>query len=299
MEDVSFEDLRIFLEFSRTEHLGRAAEALGMSVPSIHRSVHLLESRFDFPLVEREGRRLRLLHAGHVLAAEAARLLSARAGALENVERAGGRHRTRLRVGHTNSLGLRVVPLLLAGLLQREPSARITLVNGHNTPLLGRLLGHELHAIVVSFSPAEPDIELVPLFEEGLVCIVAAGDPLGAQPALELAAIRERPFVALSDASGTQHYAAAACARAGFTPRIAVEVADIFTLEGVVAAGIAVSLVPERMADHVHPGIVRIPLREAVPTRRTINLAYLRNERSYAPLAALIAAAREANGSFS
>ena len=83
-----------------------------------------------------------------------------------------------------------------------------------------------------------------------------------------------------------------ACARAGFAPQIAIEVADIFTLEGVVGAGIAVSVVPERMNDHVHPRIARIPLIESVPTRRTVQLAYLRHDREHRPLAALAAAAR-------
>lgn len=292
MDGVGFNELRIFLEFSRTEHLGRAAEALEMSVPSIQRSVRALEGRLGVPLVEREGRRIRLLHAGRVLAEEASRVLRARTEAIETVQRAGGRHRTRLRIGHTNSLGLEVVPRLVADLLRREPSTRVSLNNSHNTTLIGRLLAHELDAVLISFTPSEPDIELVPVFDEGLRFIVATGDPLAAQPAIDLATARDRSFVVLFDVSGTRHYMLQACARAGFAPRIAIEVGDIFTLEGIVGAGVAVSLVPDRMNDHVHPRIARIPLIEAVPTRRTVHLAYLRHDREHRPLAALVEAAR-------
>jgi DNA-binding transcriptional LysR family regulator len=292
MEGIGFNELRMFLEFARTEHLGRAAEALEMSVPSIQRSVRALEVRLGVPLVEREGRRIRLLHAGRVLAEEAARVLRVRTEAIETVQRAGGRHRTRLRIGHTNSLGLEVVPALVADLLRREPQTRVSLNNGHNTTLLGRLLAHELDAVLISVTPSEPDIELVPVFDEGLRFIVALGDPLAATAAIDLATVRDRPFVVLFDASGTRHYMLQACARAGFAPQIEIEVADIFTLEGVVGAGIAVSVVPERMNDHVHPRIARIPLIESVPTRRTVQLAYLRHDREHRPLAALAAAAR-------
>lgn len=292
MDGVGFNELRIFLEFSRTEHLGRAAEALELSVPSIQRSVRALEARLGVPLVEREGRRIRLLHAGRVLAEEASRVLRARTEAIETVQRAAGRHRTRLRVGHTNSLGLDVVPRLVADLLHSEPSVRVSLSNGHNTTLIGRLLAHELDAVLISFTPSEPDIELVPVFDEGLRFIVAAGDPLAAHAAIDLLTVRDRPFVVLFDASGTRHYMMQACARAGFAPRIAIEVADIFTVEGIVGAGVAVSVVPERMGDHIHPRIVRIPLIEGVPTRRTVHLAYLRHDREHRPLRALIDAAR-------
>jgi LysR family transcriptional activator of glutamate synthase operon len=292
MDGVGFNELRMFLEFARTEHLGRAAEALEMSVPSIQRSVRALEVRLGVPLVEREGRRIRLLHAGRVLAEEAARVLRVRTEAIETVQRAGGRHRMRLRVGHTNSLGLEVVPWLVADLLRREPATRVSLTNGHNTTLLGRLLAHELDAVLISVTPSEPDVELVPVFDEGLRFACAVDDPLASSTAIDLATVRDRPFVVLFDASGTRHYMMQACARAGFTPRVAIEVADIFTVEGIVGAGIAVSVVPERMGDHVHPRIARIPLIESVPTRRTVHLAFLRHDRDHRPLAAFAESAR-------
>jgi DNA-binding transcriptional LysR family regulator len=65
-----------------------------------------------------------------------------------------------------------------------------------------------------------------------------------------------------------------ACARAGFVPRIAVEGNDLFVVESMVGAGIGVSVVPEGMTDHQHPGVARIRISNPAPAGRTVLLAY-------------------------
>jgi DNA-binding transcriptional LysR family regulator len=100
LDDVGFHELEIFLEFSRSEHLGAAAEALGYSVSSIQRAVRILEKRLGVPLVQRDGRRVRLLHTGHVLADHAAHVIRARSEAVNAVLVAAGRRQSKLSIGH-------------------------------------------------------------------------------------------------------------------------------------------------------------------------------------------------------
>ena len=88
--------------------------------------------------------------------------------------------------------------------------------------------------------------------------------------------MQDRPFVALAEGSGSRYDMMQACARAGFIPAVAIEVGDMYTLEGIVGAGLGVSVVPESMRSHAKPGGARIPLREPVPTRRQIGLVYVR-----------------------
>lgn len=287
-DEIRFHELKVFLEFSRHEHLGRAAEALDLSIPAVQRAVRSLEVTLGVPLVRRDGRRVRLLHAGRILADQAARVLRSRVEAIDAVLLAAGHDRLVLRLGYMYSLGLRVVPELVAGVLSLEPETRVELKHGPTNVLIDGLLAGELDAACVAPLPSEPELETMPLFTERYDLVMCARDPLARRKRVDLREVRERAFAALREGFGSRRYMLDACARAGFTPKIAFELDDIFTAEGVIGAGLAVSVLPARMADHRLDSIARIPLAEAVATRRTVGIAYPKVERRHRALAALL-----------
>jgi DNA-binding transcriptional LysR family regulator len=290
-EPIGFAELEIFLEFARTQHLGRTAEALGRSVSSVQRAVRALEVRLGVPLVERDGRRVRLLHAGRVLADQAARVVRARSEAVDAVRAASG-SRSTVRLGHMFSLGPTLVPNIAATVIARDPSARLVLRHGPTNGLVTALLAGELDAVLVSPLPLAADLANIPVFSEGVLLVVAATDPLASRESVALAEVQDRPFVALAEGSGSRYDMMQACARAGFIPAVAIEVGDMYTLEGIVGAGLGVSVVPESMRSHAKPGIARIPLREPIATRRQIGLVYVRGTERRRPVTAVIEAVR-------
>ncbi len=290
-DDIEFHELAIFLAFAQYEHLGRAAEALGASIPAVHRAVRALEARLGVPLVRRDGRRVRLLHAGRILADQAARVLRTRAEAVDAVLLAAGRERHVLRIGYMYSLGLRVVPDLMADVLAHQPDVRIEVAHGATDQLVDRLLSGELDVVCVAPLPSLPEVTTVALATEGFLLSVPAGDPLARRAAVDLREVRNRPFATLREGFGTRRFLLEACARAGFAPRIAFTCDDIFTVEGMVGAGLAVSVLPERMKEHDNPRVVRVALRETIPTRRTFGVAYLTAQRHHIALQRFIDAA--------
>lgn len=289
---VTFHDLEVLLAFSSTEHLGHTARDLGTSVASVQRTIRGLEDRLGVRLVERDGRRVRLRHTGWVLARQAAGVLRSRADAVDVVLAAAGVDQVPLRVGHTFSLGIAVVPRIVAAFRERSPGARVALRQGAAMHIIATLLAGEIDAAFTSISPVEPDVRVVPLFEEPMLLAVPSGDPLASESAVEPARVADRGFVAMSDGSSSRGYMMRACARAGFTPRVVLEADDLFSVAGAVAAGIGVSVLPGRMSDYAHPGVRLIPLTEPVPTRRTICLAYRRQSGREARLDALREAAQ-------
>jgi DNA-binding transcriptional LysR family regulator len=290
-DEIGFHELTVFSAFAEHEHLGRAAEALGLSIPAVQRAVRLIEVRLGVPLVRRDGRRIRLLHAGRILADQAARVLRTRSEAIDAVLVAGGREQHVLRIGYMYSLGLQLVPDLMADVLAHQPDARIELAHGATDLLVDRLLSGELDAVCVAPLPTQPEIATVTLATEGFLASVPATDPLARRPAIDLREIRHRPFAVLREGFGTRRLMLEACARAGFAPQIAFTCDDIFTAEGIVGAGLAVSVLPERMTDHENPRVARVRLREAVPTQRTLGVAFLALQAKHVALRRMIDAA--------
>ncbi|GAC1307935.1 MAG: LysR family transcriptional regulator [Vulcanimicrobiaceae bacterium] len=291
-DDISLHELRLFLEFARTEHLGQAADALELSVPAVQRGIRSLEERLGVPLFARDGRRLRLLHTGRVLADQAARVLRTRDEAVDAVMLAAGKADEVVRIGYLYSMGMRVVPDLIARLKAKEPQTRIALRHGSTAELVGGVLAGELDAICVSPLPEEPDLETLTLFSEPMLLCVGAGDPLARRDRVDLRAVRERPFATLRQGFGTRAYMFEACARAGFRPTLAYEADDIFTVEGLVGAGLAVSVLPARMSDHGNARVAYVSLAASCTTQRTVGLAYRRGGTKHRALAALLSSAK-------
>lgn len=274
--DVTFRELEIFLEFSRTQHLGKTAERLESSVPSIQRAVRRLEMHIGVMLVETDGRRIRLSAAGRTLAAQAASVIRARSDALDIVRTASGRRQT-LRLGHMFSLGRTLVPQLVAELLRREPATRVYLRHDLTNALIASVLAGEIDAAFVSPCPVEPDLSVITLFTDAVLLCVGAQSPFATRSQIELADLRNEAFIAAPEGSGTRHDLFQACARAGFVPKVVVEVGDASTMEHMVSTGIGVALVPESMCTYAHPDLVRIPLSDQTPLQRTVGLVYSRN----------------------
>ena len=278
-QNVSFHELEVFLEFSRTEHLGQTAEALGYSVSSIQRAVRVLEKRFGIALVQREGRRVRLLHAGHILADHAAQVIRARTEAVNAVLVAAGRRQIQLTLGHNFSLGIDIVPSIIADFLKREPDTKVLLRSGTTNALVSSLLSGALDAALISPPPSEPELEVLPLYAEATKLVVGSGDPLAQRTHLDLSEVRDRPFATLMDGSWSHQELLRACARAGFTPKINVEVSDMIALLGIVRRGIAISIIAERIANEGHPDVLALTIDGVAARTRTVGLAYPRKMR--------------------
>ncbi|HVV18742.1 MAG TPA: LysR family transcriptional regulator [Pseudonocardiaceae bacterium] len=288
--EVTFGDLEMFLAFARTEHFGRTAAELDVSVATVQRGIRALERKLGIQLIEQAGRRVRLRHPGHVLAREAHGVLRARSDAVNTAIAESGEPQRLLRIAHTFSLGLGFVPAVLAELHGRRPELRFRCRQSAATDVVSTLLRGDADVAFTSLSPTEPDMVVQPLFTESLLLAVPRDDPLADRDTVALADVRDRTFVAMEPGSSSRTHMVNACARAGFVPRITAEGSDLFVVESMVGAGIGVSVVPEGMSGHRHPRVVRLALAE--PVSRTIFLAHQATSAVHDSVLALAAIAR-------
>jgi DNA-binding transcriptional LysR family regulator len=83
-----------------------------------------------------------------------------------------------LRIGHTFSLGIEVVPQIIASFLDRSAGSRVMLRQDSAVAIIESLLRGEVDAAFTSIAPVEPDVRVVPLFEEPMLLAVPVADPL-------------------------------------------------------------------------------------------------------------------------
>ncbi len=95
-----------------------------------------------------------------------------------------------------------------------------------------------------------------------------AEHPLVGKPALSLPDLRDQQWVQTSASSPCARHVVRSCLAAGFEPYVAFESDDYDTVQGLVAAGVGVALIPRLALTRIHPGIVVRALAPASPARK-------------------------------
>jgi DNA-binding transcriptional LysR family regulator len=92
--------------------------------------------------------------------------------------------------------------------------------------------------------------------------------PLAGRSSIALEALADETFIGPSPATSCLEVTLAACAAAGFAPRLVHRTNDFTTVMAFVAAGLGLALVPRLGQGRVPDGVAVVALRGTPPARR-------------------------------
>jgi DNA-binding transcriptional LysR family regulator len=260
---------------------GRAAKRLGYTQSAISQQIAMLERIVGRRLIDRPGgpRPVSLTEAGDLLLrhadAIAARLQAAQADlAALDAGDAGP-----LRIGTYQSVGARVLPELLREFCAGWPQVDVTLQESADDRDLIRLVEQgdlDLSFVVMPLDPGP--YEVVELFRDPYVLVVPAGSPLASRdrpPSLR--ELLDHPLISNRTCRTTQRVEDR-LRHAGREPNIAFRSDDNGTVQGLVAAGVGVAVVPRLTVDETDPAVQVVDLGDRVPPR-LVGIAWHRDRR--------------------
>jgi LysR family malonate utilization transcriptional regulator len=291
-DEISFRKLEIFLAFMENGSLAKTAERLGMSSVSVHKALHSLEDGLRCSLFSHAGRNLIPTEAAQVLAQAAVNVLDSMENGIQATREAAGLVSNKLRVGAMYSLTAHMLPRIFIDLKSRRPNLSTEFVLGPNSDLTEKLKRGRVDATLMAILNADSEIATVELFEDIVYFAAPAGSPYANHTSISLDSVRDEMFVALGGGFATSQGFHEAFQRAGYVPRIAMEVSDIFTVMNLVKGGIGYSLLPGRVRDMFGDQLQFIPLQERFQIRQTIGLCFLKAREKDPNLLALAAACR-------
>ncbi|MEV4674085.1 LysR substrate-binding domain-containing protein [Actinomadura sp. NPDC049382] len=255
-----------------------AAEALHLTPSAVSHQLRELARELKVPLLEPQGRKVRLTPAAHLLIAHADGLLARWEEALAELEshRAGATGPLRM-CGFTTAVGGLIAPA--AGALRRDdPDLAVEVRECDTAEALGLLAAGETDIAVIEPTPDAPppgdprfDREL--LLEEALDLIVPAAHPLALRAGLtRLEDAAGETWISVEPEVCAHHQQVLTyCAAAGFTPRFAHHATTWSVIWSLVAHGLGVSLVPRLADGPSDQPVVRVPLGgDGVPRRRVL-----------------------------
>jgi DNA-binding transcriptional LysR family regulator len=249
---------------------GRAAERLGYTQSAVSQQIAALERIVGLRLIERPGgpRPISLTEAGRILLRHAeaigARLQAAKAdmSALEAGD-AG-----RLRVGTFQSVGAKIIPRLLRRFSESHPQVEVVLRESQDESELLELIERgELDLTFWTLPIAEGPYDAVEILRDPYVLVVPTGSPLAAlkrPPTLKEIVLQ--PLVGFNHCSAMAHVDSQLSA-AGRAPNYVFRSDNNGTVQGLVGAGVGISVAPRLTVDEDDPTVEVIDLQGRIEPR--------------------------------
>jgi DNA-binding transcriptional LysR family regulator len=270
---LSLSRLKVLCEVVSRGSFSAAAEALSYSQSAVSQSVARLEAETGATLVHRDRRGVRATAAGATLVAHAETIFASVEAAEVELASVLGVRSGRLRVASFPSAGATLMPLAVARFRQSHPDVGLTLAEGEPEQMGPRLRAGEFDLALLFEFPGvrerpDPGLRSVTLLEDPMHVALPVDHPLVAKPALSLADLRDQHWVQTSAASPCARHVVRSCLAAGFEPYVAFESDDYETVQGLVAAGVGVALIPRLALTRVHSGILVRALAPQSPARK-------------------------------
>jgi DNA-binding transcriptional LysR family regulator len=273
--------LRSFVAVAEELHFGHAAERLHIAQSPLSQQIQRLERQIGATLFERNRRKVELTEAGHAMLRHAREALAqADLGEAAARAAAAGRSGT-LRVGFLGSAALALMPRIVPPWRADAPDVTLELVEGSSGEHIAAVLEQRLDVAFVRPPAATSGLTVHPLWQEPVVAALPAASVLSQQDPLQLADLRDQPFVLFPRGSAPDYYdeLTRACGQAGFTPDVAFECSAMPTVVGLVAAGLGVSLVPQSISSIGLKGVAYRELTDLCPKARIAMVLAATNDR--------------------
>jgi DNA-binding transcriptional LysR family regulator len=274
--------LRYFVAVAEELSFTRAARKLHIAQPPLSQQVRSLEEELGARLLDRTHHRVELTTAGSQFLNDARIILAQAKEAVQKAQRTARGEEGNLRLGFvTTAMYEDTVPRLIRDFQNRYPAVALRLEQLSSGEQVQALLGKAIDAGFIRTPVHEPRLVLRTVTRESLLLALPAGHPLAQLARVQLRSLASERWVIISrdTASGFYQKTVELCERAGFKPNVAMEVREVQTVVGLVAAGFGVSLVPAAVTRSHRRSVVYVPLANAHATSE-VCLAYLRDNTS-------------------
>jgi len=285
--------LEFLLALAREKHFGRAAEAFGVTQPTLSAGVKQLEEQMGVLLVKRGSRFQGFTPEGERVLDWARRIVGDSRAMREDIKA--------LRHGLTGRLRIAAIPTALpmvAALTtpyrERHPNVQFTVLSRTSIEILDLLENLEVDA-GISYIENEPigRVNIVPLYQEHYRLLTSADAPLGDRDSVTWSEVAQVPLCLLTPDMQNRRIIDRLLKSAGAESRPTLESNSMILLYSHVRTGRWASVMPEKIAQTLGltETIRAIPIVEPDAVQ-TIGLVVPRREPMTPTTAALVTEAK-------
>jgi molybdate transport repressor ModE-like protein len=253
--------LAVLRAVAREGSLSAAARALDYTQPAVSHHVARLEEEVGTALFVRTSRGVRLTEAGQALVDHADAVVARLQAAEEEVAEIAELRKGRLRLAAFPSASATLVPLAARSVRNAHPGVSVSLVEAEPPEALALLRAGEVDlALAFGYPEAElaahRDLDIEPLLEDELLFVLPT---TRRSRRVRLSDLRDETWIA--GCERCRAHLLHLTAQAEFEPNIAYATDDYVTVQGLVAAGLGVTILPSlALAAHRRNDIRAVPV---------------------------------------
>jgi DNA-binding transcriptional LysR family regulator len=286
--------LAVLLELSRLGSMREVADELGTTTSTVSQQIATLAREVGTPLVEPDGRRVRLTPAGRRLADHAVIILAAVEAARLDLDPGSEPVGTVRVAGFATAVRSSLVPVLHE-ISASHPAVRLLVHEHEPTEALALLAADDVDLALTydyELAPAAFDrtVEVAPLWSVRWGLGVPEAELRAGGSARQVfARFADRDWIVNSRETADADVARTLGSLAGFEPQVSHRVDSLDLVQDLIAAGLGVGLLP--VDQPVRSGVAVLPLDDPVVRLRAYAVVR-RGRAAWPPLALVLARLR-------
>ena len=240
--------IRYFLAIAQHGGFTLAANELNVSQPAISRSVARLEEEIGQPLFERDSRPLKLTQAGETFrkrCIQITELVDQTASEITDDDQSG-----RLRIGAIPTIAPYWLPQAISHFVAIRPNAQLQIFEEVTAKLLERIRNGELDVAIMALPFDQQYLEVHKLFDEELFLMRSASHPLANKKRVTIHDIQNYPLLLLDQSHCLADQIGTFCSQRSLQPITLERVAQLNTVQRLVAVGHGISFIPAMAFQH-------------------------------------------------
>ena len=163
---INSDDLKYFLELTKTGHFTRASERLGISQPALSHAIKKIETEVKSQLFFRSKKGVQLTPSGEILLKSVQQLIDQWSLVRDSISLNQTTPRGLIRLGCHASVAQYMLPSFLPHILQSHPELYFQLKHGLSREMTAMVVADELEAGIVVNPARHPDLIIKLLCED-------------------------------------------------------------------------------------------------------------------------------------
>jgi len=255
---IELRHLRYLLAAAEHKSLRKAAESLNLKQSTLSRSIRELESELRVPLFERRVSGAVLSAAGFELLGYAREILQDLEIAKSKLRRHSSGERGQLALGFYTCCPSGSLREIISDYFHRFPEINLITTSANCATLLSALSSGALDIVIATAYPSNWQDRSLPLWSERIIVAIPSIHPLAERANLQWSELHDEVFLFSSQDPGPelQSLLMSQLSNVEKVPRIMTHDGGMGDINGLVAAGLGISLVWECCAGTQTSGVV-------------------------------------------
>jgi DNA-binding transcriptional LysR family regulator len=286
MATLNLNHLYYFYEVARHGSFTRAARELMVSQSALSVQIRALETALGGVLFDRRRNGVALTDQGQRAFEVAERVFTEVDGLVADFQKTDRLVSASVTVGTVNSIGIYVLPEILAGFREKSPEVRIRLDFREADSVVDHLTRGKTDIAIVPWERTYPDLTAIPLTRNKMFLVAPPDHPLAQAERVQPRDLEAHPFVGFQEGMHIRSMIDALFRRMSLKIEYSVESSNAATIKQMVIAGMGLAFLPETVvaADIRRGGLARLDVPLLVMSQDVT--LYLRRNRTLPQAAA-------------